>query len=171
MLFRSVSQSRYHGLTTQSIGQLRVINNENYELEISGAAATLTLGNSTFRYTNPYNTATPNVFEIDSGSVLKLKSATNHIFTLNFDVNTISNYQTDIAGDLIIEPNASMNNQVNMANLVASANTITGRIINNGGIFTATAANTYFGNGSFYIHNRNGGVLPAVGWHPNGSLS
>lgn len=156
---------------TQSIGQLRVINNADYALEIgTSAPQTFTMGHPSFYASNPYNTNSPNVLEIESGSILKIQSANNRKFTFNFGVNPVADYAVAIAGDLVIEANTSNTHEVNMLNLSAALNRVSGRIVNNGGFFTSQLANTFFENGSFYIHNRNGGTLPAADWHPNGTF-
>lgn len=166
-----VASATIEQVPSQPIGQLRVINNGDYEFEIGTASAeTFTLGHPSFYSSNPYNTNSPNVLEIENGAAFTMKSASNRRFTLNFGDNPVSFYHTDIAGDLIIQPNSGQNHTVNMSNLDATGNRVSGSIINNGGFLISQINNTFFESGSFYIHNRNGGTLPAADWHPNGTF-
>src|SRR5262249_26585411 len=62
-------------------------------------------------------------------------------------------------------------NTVNFSNLLAANNTITGNIINQGVLNSATSAVTKFAAGSTYQHDENGGTIPAAVWDPASGCS
>lgn len=150
--FKNGGTPTVNNIPAQTVGSISVTGNTNISL-VAAATSALTLG---------YVSGPSNVLTIDSASALQLSSGLAIAQTLAF--NNTATFNTKIAGNLIIKANNTNTNTISFANLSVTNNTITGTLTNNGGVVTATAANTKFGSTSSYIHNMNGGTIPTATW-------
>jgi len=135
---------------TQIIGRLQINGGATVILSTSGAGVrTLTISNAV------------TALEIESGSSLTLtgnNGGGSRTLTLAFSGagNAVS-----IAGNLNLDSAGTNDNGV--FNATNSTTIVTGEIRNNGGLVTSTASNLTFSGGT-YVHNRNGGTIPAATW-------
>ncbi len=149
-----------NGITTatnvpsQSIARLVLSGNSDVSLQSALPAQTLTISG-----------ASGTDLDIPLGTTLQLSSVGANQIGIAFGplLQNIS-----VAGTLVINPNAAQSNNFSSSN---SNTVVTGTIRNNGGTFTSAAANLNFNAGSFYIHNRDGGSIPAATWNTASNLN
>ncbi|MFZ4414775.1 MAG: beta strand repeat-containing protein, partial [Bacteroidales bacterium] len=131
------------GVTTQTIGQLKLLNNAN--VQIQGSSTTLTLVGGT-----------GDDFVIPSGSTLQINGASSLSIAYSG-----SGHVGNIAGTLSLS--GSTSNSYSASN---STTSVTGTI-NNFGSITGSISSLIFSNGSIYNHNytTSAGTIPTATWN------
>jgi hypothetical protein len=87
--------------------------------------------------------------------------------SINLTMTTTASQRGNISGTFITNTNTSNNNTLTTNGIASNLFTVypTGVIQNNGGTVTSTAATLVFDNNGTYVHNRDGGAIPAATWY------
>jgi len=155
------------GVITETIGRLEISGNNNVTLQgtlnniltindtpsaadLDIVTGSLTIGtNAAITLGSTGNTATWNVAAVASMTIAAGRTLT--LFNLSGVVGNVGG-TLNVNGTLALGAN--------------SVTTVTGTVNNaNAGVFTSSAASLIFDNGSFYNHQRNGGVIPAATYY------
>lgn len=147
LIFDNNGTTTATNVPTQTIGKLLLLNSSDVSLQSAAAAQTLTISGGI-----------GTDLDIPAGSTLRLSSSGSDQIGIAFNPAT---KDVLIAGSLIINSNDSFSNSYDASN---SNTVVTGTVSNNGGIITSLAGNLNFNPGSFYIHGRDGGTVPAATW-------
>jgi len=142
-------------IPTQTIGQLKLLNNSNVSLQSAAAAQTITISGGTLG----------NDLDIPLGSTLQLSSIGANQIGIAFS-NAIRN--ASVAGTLVVNANAAFSNSYLAAN---STTNVSGTITNNGGVITSTALNLLINAGATYNHTMNGGTIPTATWNASSTCN
>ena len=144
---------------TQTIGRLVVSGNTDLTLKTTGP------GMKTLRMVNA-GTA----LDIQAGSSLTVTGNNDGtgIRTLTLAFIATGNV-ANIAGTLKLERLAM--SQYGGYNANFSATTVTGTLIQNGGVINSTTSNLTFASGGTYVHAINGGTVPTATWNANSNCN
>ncbi len=144
LVFNNGATTTVTGVTTQTIGQLKISANTNVTLQASTTAKTLSISGGG-----------GDDLDIAAGSTLQLNSAT--AVTLNFSG---SGHAGNIAGTLSLLGSAT-----NVFNAGNSVTTISGTVNYTSGTITSSAATLQFAGGGIFNNIGTTGAIPTATWN------